>query len=32
MYQKYTNIYTPYSLSSEFTRLSAVRSHKDYWK
>jgi len=29
MHQKYTNIYTPYSLSSEFTRLIAVRSHKD---
>jgi len=30
VHQKYISIYTPYSLSGEFTRLSAVRSRKDY--
>jgi len=30
VHKKYTSIYTPYSLSSEFTRLVAVRSRKGY--
>jgi len=30
MHQEYTSIYTPYSLSGEFTRLVAVRSREGY--